>query len=188
MISVNLSARQFQHPRLAEEIAAILRRTGLDPASLKLEITESVMMQDAKMTIGTLSELKQLGIQLAIDDFGTGYSSLAYLKRFPIDILKIDRSFVDRLGRDPEDTAIVRAVVTLAKTLNLTVTGEGIETAEQLLQLQALGCERGQGYYFAKPLTSDVVGAMLETRLPQEMHAGEMWNVMDRTAELLAAP
>jgi diguanylate cyclase (GGDEF)-like protein/PAS domain S-box-containing protein len=169
VVSVNLSARQFQHPRLAAEIAETLFHTGLDPAHLKLEITESVMMQDAKATIGTLWELKELGIQLAVDDFGTGYSSLAYLKRFPIDILKIDRSFVDRLGRDPEDTAIVRAVITLAKTLNLAVTGEGIETIEQVLQLQALGCERGQGYYFAKPLTDQALRERLLMHIPQEI-------------------
>ncbi len=103
---------------------------------------------------------------------------MAYLKRFPIDVLKIDRSFVDRLGRDPEDTAIVRTVVTLAKTLNLAVTGEGIETAEQFLQLQALGCERGQGYYFAKPLASDAVNPLLASALPQEVQ--DVWSTFDQ--------
>jgi diguanylate cyclase (GGDEF)-like protein/PAS domain S-box-containing protein len=186
MISVNLSARQFQHPKLVEDIADILQDTRLDPASLKLEITESVMMQDAKATIGTLWQLKELGIQLAIDDFGTGYSSLAYLKRFPIDILKIDRSFVDRLGRDPEDTAIVRSVVTLAKTLNLAVTGEGIETAEQLLQLQALGCERGQGYYFAKPLPSDALSSLFASAFSKEVQ--EVRSPLDQVSDLLGAP
>ena len=118
-------------------------------------------MRDIDGTIEKLWALKDLGIHLAIDDFGTGYSSLSYLKRFPVDTLKIDRSFVSGLGHDTNDTAIVRSVVALAKSLNLAVTGEGIETSEQLGQLQALGCDRGQGYLFAMPLHVDAVGAML---------------------------
>src|SRR5207237_10326123 len=135
VLGVNLSACQFQDPFLVDEIQRTLESAGFDPRWLKLEITESVAMRDAEATIGTLRRLKDLGIQLAIDDFGTGYSSLSYLKRFPVDTLKIDRSFVDGLGDDPQDTALVRSVLGLAKTLHLSVTAEGIETAEQEAQL-----------------------------------------------------
>ncbi len=160
-VSVNLSARQFQHPSLAQDVARILQQTGLPVSSLKLEITESILMENGASTLAILKELKALGVGLAIDDFGTGYSSLAYLRRFPIDVIKIDRSFVDRLAHDADDTAIVRAIITLAKTMNLTVTGEGIETPEQLSMLQLLGCDHGQGYLFARPLPSCALAAWL---------------------------
>ena len=161
VISVNLSGRQFQHPDLVADIQRAVQAANLDPRTLKLEVTESVAMQDAEATVGTLRALKALGIQLAIDDFGTGYSSLAYLKRFPVDTLKIDRSFVDGVGQDAQDTAIVKSVVALAKTLHLQVTGEGIETPAQAAQLRALGCDCGQGYLFARP----VPAAGLSSRL-----------------------
>jgi diguanylate cyclase (GGDEF)-like protein len=165
-ISVNISARQLQQPGLVEEIAAVLRDTRLNPSTLRLEITETVVMHDAPATLAKLEALKALGVQLAIDDFGTGYSSLGYLKRFPVDTLKIDRSFVKGIGGNVEDSAIVRAVITVAKSLNLSVTAEGIETAEQLEQLRTLGCDHGQGYFFAKPLTSDRVPALLLSTSP----------------------
>jgi diguanylate cyclase (GGDEF)-like protein len=165
-ISVNLSARQFQQPGLVEEIGAVLRETRLEPGSLRLEITETVVMHDAPTTLAKLEALKALGVQLAIDDFGTGYSSLGYLKRFPVDTLKIDRSFVKGIGRDVEDSAIVRAIITVAKSLGLSVTAEGIETADQLDQLRTLGCDHGQGYFFAKPMTSDRVPALLLATSP----------------------
>jgi EAL domain-containing protein (putative c-di-GMP-specific phosphodiesterase class I) len=161
IVSVNLSARQFGSPQLVADVAQVLRDTGLDPSSLKLEITESVMMQDVETTSAILHQLKQLGVKLAIDDFGTGYSSLAYLQRFPIDVLKIDRSFVRPLGNNPEDDAIVRTIITLAKTLNMVVTGEGIETTTQLQQLRALGCDLGQGYYIARPEPSNIIDAKI---------------------------
>jgi diguanylate cyclase (GGDEF)-like protein/PAS domain S-box-containing protein len=161
VLSVNLSARQFQNPDLEQEILQALRATGLSPASLKLEITESVMMQDAEATIRLVRKLKRIGIHLAIDDFGTGYSSLTYLQQFPIDILKIDRSFIDRIGKDLGTIAIIRAIITLARSLNLRVTAEGIETAAQLVELRALGCEQGQGYYFSPPLTADATQQLL---------------------------
>jgi diguanylate cyclase (GGDEF)-like protein/PAS domain S-box-containing protein len=161
MISVNLSARQFLQSDLVEEVARVLWQSRLDPSTLKLEITETVLMRDIDGTVEKLWALKNLGVHLAIDDFGTGYSSLSYLKRFPVDTLKIDRSFVSGLGQDTNDTAIVRSVVALAKSLNLAVTGEGIETSEQLDQLQALGCDRGQGFLFAKPMEANAVDELL---------------------------
>jgi EAL domain-containing protein (putative c-di-GMP-specific phosphodiesterase class I) len=118
-------------------------------------------MADAESTVQTLRALKALGISLAIDDFGTGYSSLAYLKRFPVDTLKVDRSFVDGLGDDPQDTAIVRSVIALAQALGLSVTGEGIETESQLARLRELGCERGQGFLFARPCPPAEIDRML---------------------------
>ena len=132
-----------------------------DPRSLKLEITESVMMQNAERSASMLQELKTLGIRLSIDDFGTGYSSLSYLHRFPLDTLKIDRSFVSRMTPDGENAEIVRAILTLAKNMNMDVIAEGIETAEQFALLRDMGCDCGQGYYFARPLDSDAMGAIL---------------------------
>ena len=160
-ISVNLSARQFQNPHLIEDIENTFVRTGLDPRSLKLEITESVAMQDPDATATTLRALKTLGVRLAIDDFGTGYSSLSYLKRFPLDTLKIDRSFVDGLGDDSQETAIVQSVIALARALNLSTTGEGIETPGQQEHLRALGCDAGQGYLFARPAPAREIEALL---------------------------
>jgi diguanylate cyclase (GGDEF)-like protein/PAS domain S-box-containing protein len=162
-ISVNLSARQFENPRLIQDIENTLRQTGLDPHSLKLEITESVAMQDPDATATTLRRLKTLGVRLAIDDFGTGYSSLSYLKRFPVDTLKIDRSFVDGLGHDGQDTAIVQSVIALARALKLTTTGEGIETAGQQAHLRALGCDAGQGFLFARPAPAHEIELLLES-------------------------
>ena len=161
VVSVNLSAAQLKHPRFVSEIARVIEETGVDPGSLTLEITESMLMEDAERGVETLCGLKALGLRVALDDFGTGYSSLAYLKRFPIDILKIDRAFVDGLGREPGDTAIVRAIMGLARALGLEVIAEGIETAEQLSLLRELGCDYGQGYYFARPLPSAEAGEFL---------------------------
>jgi len=160
-MSVNLSAKQFQNPKLVEEITDALTMSGLDPACLKLEITESVVMQDVPATLAKLHELKDLGIRLAIDDFGTGYSSLGYLKRFPVDTLKIDRSFVKGLSHEGGDSAIVRAVVTVAKSLNMDVTAEGIETEQQRLELKALGCDLGQGFLFGRPTTPEHLKPLL---------------------------
>jgi EAL domain-containing protein (putative c-di-GMP-specific phosphodiesterase class I) len=167
VMSVNLSACQFQQSDLLlADIRRILDATGLDARSLKLELTESVLMQDAEASLGTMQALKSMGIRLAIDDFGTGYSSLSYLKRFPVDTLKIDRSFVAGLGQDAQDTAIVRSVVALAKTLSLNVTAEGIETAAQEGELRALGCEQGQGYLFARPVSAAEVDILLANGAP----------------------
>jgi EAL domain-containing protein (putative c-di-GMP-specific phosphodiesterase class I) len=159
---VNLSAKQFRHYALVEEIKAALAETSLDPASLDLEITESVVMEDAPSTLATLQELKDLGVNLAIDDFGTGYSSLSYLRLFPVDFLKVDRSITQGLG-DPKNEAILSAVVTLAHALDERVIAEGVETEEQLACLRDIGCDFAQGYYFAEPLPSEEAGALLET-------------------------
>jgi diguanylate cyclase (GGDEF)-like protein len=152
LLSVNVSARQFQSPDLVETVATVLHRTGFDPTHLKLELTESLMMQDVERTTQRLHELKGLSIQLVIDDFGTGYSSLAYLRQFPISVLKVDKSFVHRLGMDPQDDAIVRSIVTLASDLGMQVVAEGIETVEQLETLRSLRCDFGQGYHYSRPL------------------------------------
>ena len=161
IVSVNLSPRQFQQPALIDMVAHALSASGLPATSLKLEITEGVLMRDTEATIATLWKLKELGIKLAIDDFGTGYSSLAYLKRLPFDVLKIDRSFVSGIGQSEEDTAIVQAVIAMAKSLRLTVTAEGIETAEQASVLKSWDCQLGQGYFFARPLTPTGLAALL---------------------------
>ncbi len=154
VVSVNLSAAQLKHPGFVREVARVVEETGVDPGAMILEITESMLMEDAEGSVETLDGLKALGVRIAVDDFGTGYSSLAYLKRFPVDYLKVDRAFVDGLGREEGDTAIVRAVMGLARALGLEVVAEGIETVEQLDLLRDLGCDYGQGYYFARPLPS----------------------------------
>jgi diguanylate cyclase (GGDEF)-like protein len=161
MVAINLAARQFQHPHLVQEIEAILRETGLDPACLQLEVSETAVMKDVEATIRRLNALKALGVKLAIDDLGTGYSSLAYLRQFPVDTLKIDRSFVGGLGREVHDSEVVRRVVTMAKNLSLAITSEGIETVEQLSQLVALGCDRAQGYYFSAAVRPESLTASL---------------------------
>ena len=155
-MSVNLSAKQFQNPKLVEEITDALTMSGLDPACLKLEITESVVMENAEAAALMFKQLRSLGVQLSIDDFGTGYSSLSYLHRFPLNYLKIDRSFVMRLTTD-NDNAIVRTISTLARNLGMEVIAEGIETEEQHQQLKMLGCEYGQGYLFSRPVDSQSV-------------------------------
>jgi diguanylate cyclase (GGDEF)-like protein/PAS domain S-box-containing protein len=154
-LAVNFSARQFQQPGFISSVEEILKETNLDPGWLELEITESSIMKDPDKAIEKLLELKMMGIKVAIDDFGTGYSSLNYLKRFPIDTLKIDRSFVSDLCKDPHDTAIVRAIITLGHALDLTVVAEGVETREQLESLAELDCDVVQGFLFSKALSSE---------------------------------
>jgi diguanylate cyclase (GGDEF)-like protein len=160
-VSVNLSARQLQAPNLIADVARALQLSGLAPEALELEITESVIMQDAEATDATLHALKAIGVRLAIDDFGTGYSSLSYLKRFPVDTLKIDRSFVDGLGHDSQDTAVVHSVAALARALDLSVTGEGVETRAQHTLLKQIGCERSQGFLYAKPAAAAEISVIL---------------------------
>ncbi len=155
VINVNLSAQGFQHPDLVEDVARALAEYAINPSDVQLEITESVIMADAATTHARLRELKNLGVRLAIDDFGTGYSSLSYLKRFPVDTLKIDKSFVDGLGIDAEETAIVEAVISLSQALGLAVIAEGIENEGVTTQLQSLGCLYGQGYHYSKPFVAE---------------------------------
>ena len=155
-VSVNLSARQLDTAVLADNVAAIIERTGLGAGLLGLEITESVIMRDPETSTKALRALKDLGVHLAVDDFGTGYSSLAYLRRFPVELLKVDRAFVDGLGEsgDAEDRAIVAAVINLAHTLGMQAIAEGVETADQLADLRSMGCDMAQGYFVSKPITA----------------------------------
>ena len=161
-VHVNLSARQLTTSNLPVLVQGVLEGSGLTPSRLCLEITESVLMEDASTVIDTLWELKAIGVTLAIDDFGTGYSSLSYLRRFPVDVLKVDQSFIAGLGPDPEDSTIVAAIVNLAETLELEAIAEGVETADQVERLQGLGCRLAQGFYFARPDSPDTVAAMIE--------------------------
>lgn len=160
-ISVNISGKQFTQPNLLEQIKQILQETGLDARSLKLEITESTIMENAESATAMLLEMQALGIGLSIDDFGTGYSSLGYLNRFPVDTLKIDRSFVMDVGDDAEKIEIIRTVVLLARNLGMNVVAEGVETIKELTQLKVLDCQNGQGYFFSRPLNSEAAAALL---------------------------
>ena len=159
-VRVNLSARQFERPDVVETVAAALRESSLPPDALCLEITETVLMGNAKASLGILTALKALGVGLAIDDFGIGYSSLAYLKRFPVDTLKIDKSFVEGLGTDPIDLPIVQAVMSLGRTLGLDVVAEGVERPLQEQTLRALGCDRVQGFLYSRALRPEEVPSL----------------------------
>jgi len=179
-ISVNLSCRQFFQPDLVYQVERALLETGLAPGCLKMEITESAIMEQVESASSALTRLKSLGIKLAMDDFGKGYSSLSYLHQFPFDTLKIDRSFISRIGPAGENTEIVRTIISLARGLGLDVVAEGVETADQLNHLRDLGCHYGQGYLFSRPLTADAAAALLadpphwfepETRAPRPPRA-----------------
>lgn len=166
VMRVNLSARQLNHPDVVEDITLAIRSSGADPSLICLELTETAVMADADRSLEVLGKLAGLGLHLAIDDFGTGYSSLSYLKRLPMDVLKVDRSFVDGLGRSSDDEAIVTAIISLASTLGLTVTAEGIETPAQLETLLSLGCRFGQGWLFAPALSAGEVEDLLSQDQP----------------------
>jgi EAL domain-containing protein (putative c-di-GMP-specific phosphodiesterase class I) len=172
-IAVNVSPRQFRQAGLVNSVRSVLQESGLDPACLELEITESSLVHDTKNFIYTLHELKALGVKLAIDDFGTGYSSMAYLKDFPVDRLKIDQVFVSHLETEPSNIAILKAIIALGHSLGMKVIAEGVETAYQQAFLHGIGCDELQGYYFSKPLPMKVL----------EMFILEKSNyVQDRTA------
>jgi diguanylate cyclase (GGDEF)-like protein len=177
-IAVNLSGKHFGHPALVEQITTVINETGISPSSLKLELTESAVMDNAEAAILMLKQIKETGVQVSIDDFGTGYSSLSYLHRFPIDLLKVDRSFVSAMEENSENGEIVRTVIALAKALGLKVVAEGIESIHQFHQLRVLGCEYGQGYLFSKPLPVAEIERLL--------HDGARWqNILPNP---LAAP
>jgi EAL domain-containing protein (putative c-di-GMP-specific phosphodiesterase class I) len=153
-VSVNLSSKQFIQSDLIQRVTQIIQETKINPEGLKLEITESAVMDNVETATEMLKKLRALGIKLSIDDFGTGYSSLSYLHRFPIDTLKVDRSFVVNMSEDGENVEIVRTIVSLAQNLGMNVIAEGVETKEQLAALRKLGCENGQGYFFSKPVNA----------------------------------
>ncbi|MGK5678271.1 putative bifunctional diguanylate cyclase/phosphodiesterase [Actinoplanes sp. URMC 104] len=161
-VNVNLSARQFQYAGLVDDVAAALRDAGIDPASLTLEITESMLMEDIDTAKRTLQALRELGVRLAIDDFGTGYSSLSYLKQLPVDVIKIDKTFVDEVDTDADDVALVDAVAGLGQALKMQTVAEGIETDAQWTTLRRIGIDHGQGYLFGRPASPADIGALLD--------------------------
>jgi len=163
-VAVNLSSRQFRDPALPQLIADVLRETGLPASSLEIELTESLMMEDVDTAVATMRELKAMGVHLSIDDFGTGYSSLSYLKRFPVDVLKIDQSFVRDIGQDASSSAMVAAMISLSHELGLRVIAEGVETRAQWDYLAGRGCDEVQGYYFSRPLRGRDFEAMVRER------------------------
>ena len=164
-VSVNISSKQLALPNFVAQVKQVLRETELDPHNLKLEITESCLVEDAESTIAILQELKAIGIEFSLDDFGTGYSSLSYLHRFPFDTLKIDRSFVNSINNNADKLGIVRAIVTLANNLGMDTIAEGIETVKQLAQLKALKCQYGQGYFLSKPLDKEIVEHIIASEM-----------------------
>lgn len=167
-MSVNLSARQFEQPNLVNVVKQILKETELAASYLELEVTESFLMTDVEHSVKTLKQLRGLGILLALDDFGTGYSSLNYLKRFPVNMLKIDRSFVQDVTSNPDSAAVTDAIIALAKSLHLSITAEGVETEEQLNYLLARGCQEGQGFYFSRPVPAEAIALMLAKSFSQK--------------------
>jgi EAL domain-containing protein (putative c-di-GMP-specific phosphodiesterase class I) len=166
-LSVNVSANEFRHKDFVAGVRTTLAETGFEPGRLDLELTEGVLMNDVETTTSVLQAIRAIGVHLAVDDFGTGYSSLSYLQRFPIDVLKIDQSFVRQISSDPNDTALVRAIIDMGKNLKQRVIAEGIETQEQLAFLQARHCAEGQGYLFSAPLPPQQCADLIRARVPQ---------------------
>ena len=173
-IAVNFSAKQFVQPDLVQHVIQTLRDTHLDPGSLRIEFTESVAMQDAERTARILNELKAFGLCTSIDDFGTGFSSLSYLSRLPLDILKLDRSFVAGMENNKESRQVVHTVISLGHSLGMDVVAEGIETLEQANELRSLGCQYAQGYFFSKPVTQTCAEALLESGVREPDVLGTM--------------
>ena len=166
-MAVNISAVEFRDPDFLERVCAALKDSRLEPRYLELELTERSLTQQAESTTFVLQALKGMGVQIAIDDFGTGYSSLSYLRQFPIDVLKVDQSFVREISADPVDTSIVCAVITMGKSLGHRVIAEGVETREQLAFLQAQRCGEGQRYYFSRPVAAEQFAELLEIGVPR---------------------
>jgi EAL domain-containing protein (putative c-di-GMP-specific phosphodiesterase class I) len=180
-MNVNISSKHFLMPSLLDDIQESLNKTGLPPEQLKLEITETALMEDADETVRLVHRLKDYGLQLVIDDFGTGYSSLSYLQRLPIDTLKVDRSFVSRIQNEPDGNRnIVEAIISLAHRLNMIVVAEGVETPEQYGILLEMNCQLGQGYLFSKPLAKKVVDELVDTILSfYEEHPDQYYALAD---------
>jgi diguanylate cyclase (GGDEF)-like protein/PAS domain S-box-containing protein len=170
-IAVNISAIEFRHESFLQGVFTVLKETGLDPRSLELELTESVLMKRAESTESILKALRTRGVQLAVDDFGTGYSSLSYLSKFPIDSLKIDQSFVRQITTAPDETSIVTAIISMGRSLKLRVIAEGVETKEELAFLQSLQCDEAQGYFFSRPVTPAMFATLLESGIPEFVFA-----------------
>jgi PAS domain S-box-containing protein len=166
VVSVNVSPRQFRHENLVQAVAEVLRSTGLEPRFLELELTESMVMHDAPKLVAMLDELKELGVKVAVDDFGTGYSSLSYLKRFPVDRLKVDRSFVENMTTEADDATIVRTIIALGHNLGLKVVAEGVETAQQARALRAYQCDEAQGFLFARAVSARVLPRLITRSIP----------------------
>jgi len=176
-MAVNLSARQFMSPTLLDDVADALAETRIDPRWLEFEVTESVMIREPERAVKLLRDLKAMGISLSIDDFGTGYSSLAYLKRLPIDGVKIDASFVRGIPEDASDVAITETILAMSRSLGLKVVAEGVETRDQLRFLEGRGCNEMQGYYFSKPLPAEQLVAYLrEQRAGSEDVGTRTWS------------
>jgi len=179
-VAVNLSVRQLADPDLVSDVRRVLAETGLEPALLTLEITESVLMEDIDEVLPSLHALKNLGLRLAIDDFGTGYSSLAYLRRFPVDILKIDKTLVDAAAAgDPGGVALVRAIVDLGRSLQLTTVAEGVENETILPELIKIGCHSVQGFHFARPMPAADLSALLQRAFRPESAPDQLWEPTD---------
>jgi EAL domain-containing protein (putative c-di-GMP-specific phosphodiesterase class I) len=190
-MAVNVSARQFQQKAFFESVVRVLEETGLDSSYLELELTETSIMENAEPAVALLTDIRKLGVKIAIDDFGTGYSSLSYLKRLPIDILKLDRSFVNGATSDPDDAALVMAIITLAHNLRLKVIAEGVETEEHLRFLRLLRCDGGQGYLFGKPMAADVFSSFVSDTAGSPVRQAR-WvanePVLDRIDSLVPVP
>ncbi len=184
-LSVNISARQLRQPELVDDIVDALQATRFDPSCLTLEITETALLRDTSRALGILDDLRSLGIRLALDDFGTGYSSLSYLREFPIDAIKIDKSFVQGIARGSEEAAVARAIIELGRTLDIDTVAEGIEGSEQLDELRALRCDYGQGYHFSRPLPASELEPLLRTesaRIAAQLDAAEAALALARLA------
>ena len=162
-VSVNLSAKQLSRPDLAKTVEGILDETGLEGSRLVLDVTETVYVKTLEGNAAVLDRLRDLGVRFSVDDFGTGYSSFSYLRRLPADAIKIDKSFVRGLGKDPEDTAIVKMTIELAHTLGMEAIAEGVETEEQAALLEEMGCDLAQGYLFSRPLPPEAASQILAT-------------------------
>jgi EAL domain-containing protein (putative c-di-GMP-specific phosphodiesterase class I) len=168
-IAVNVSAVEFRDRGFVEGVRTLLLETGLEARYLELEVTEGVLMENAESTAAVLQELKTMGVHLAVDDFGTGYSSLSYLRQFPIDVLKIDQSFIHQITSDPDDSSIVSAIIHMGKSLKHLVIAEGVETQEQRAYLRSQRCTEGQGYLFSRPLAAEQFAHLLQMGMTETM-------------------